>query len=430
MNKSMLFFCILTFGLIRIGWSQEPFPPGFLTIKWTRSDDFTDPTGVDKNNRLNAAFLSSQPAMIPRLNKALDWFKRHEKLLDGAFRVWSRNHFSPGNPHPDALAYDSWYQSTGRLGHYYLSISSRFTSCEGGKATEYLGPAWVHIRFNHFDQIATTIRTKDGPYLLNGKPIYEIPELHASSGRIDYYEYPGDAPDYVVNYAGWWFKHAFILRNSDKPFFIPLTQREFLQEYLIGLEKFYLEVRNLIVNHTQVYSPEEILAERDARIAEIKKNAEERGLSQNSLEHSLKTTEEFYRNKLEEEKNKISVQSAEIDKQFKESTNLIKEYLDTQPESILKKPIRKFDIIFSYEVAAIQHLLEELNAPMPERVWGLNTQIVYINPEYFDATLSPDVPQMIALEIVNLENTHLHLNRLAYYLRENWDFGELMELLK
>lgn len=175
--------------------------------------------------------------------------------------------------------------------------------------------------------------------------------MHSSNGRIDYYEYPGDAPDYVGNYGGWWFEHSFILRNSDKPLFIPLTQREFLQEYLIGMEKFYLVVRNLIVNNTQVYSPEEILAERDARIAEIKKNAEERGLSQHSLEHSLKTAEEFYRNKLEEEKNKISHQSAEIDRQFKESVRLIKEYLDTQPESVLKKPIRNFETMFNYEVA-------------------------------------------------------------------------------
>lgn len=62
----------LIFYPVFFGNAQTPCEPGSLTIKWTTSDDFTDPVGIDKNNRLNAAFFSSKPLMIPRLNKAFD----------------------------------------------------------------------------------------------------------------------------------------------------------------------------------------------------------------------------------------------------------------------------------------------------------------------------------------------------------------------
>lgn len=430
MKKSILLFCILVFGKILLAKAQDPCPPGSLTIKWTLSNDFTSPVGVDPKNPFNARFISHKPLMIPRMNTGLNWLKRQEKYLDGAFWVSSRREFSPGESHPEALENNPWHQSTGRLGFYLLSNSSRYAVCINGRPHELNGPAWINIVFNYFQHTGKAILTSKGPYLLNGKAIYEIPELHSTNGRIDYYEYPGDVPAYVVNYGNWWFKHTFILRNSDKPLFIPVTQKEFLQDYLKEMEKLYLEIRNLTLSYTPIASPEEILAERDARIAEIKKNAEEKGWSQQSLEHSLNMAEEFFKNKLEEEKNKVANLTAGMDEQYTESKRLIRDYLANQPEPVLKKAIRTFETIFTYEVAGVKQLLDVLNEPIPERSWGKNTQIVYINPEYFDPKLSDDIPQFIAVEFVNLENLHQHLNHLAYYLRENWDFGEFMELLK
>lgn len=353
---------------------------------------------------------------------ALGRLQRKTQGLTGSKSAISYQNFYPGNSRPEALYTNAWYQATGRLGYCFLRTRSQYLTCEANKPIEIPGPAWIDIQFNAFNQFAKQVQN------MEGRLVFSIPEKHSSNGRIDYYEFPGEVPDYVVDYSRWWFYHAFVVRNSDKPLFIPVTQRDYLNYYLVKMEQFYLEFKKILGQSAPVNNVQDILAEKDERIAEIKRLTEEEayGYSKENLANRLQKAEEFYQAKLEEEKSKTSGDNSEAPKEYQESVRLIKDYLNTEPESILSKPISEIETNPTHEISLTAAVLEKLKAPKPERGWSKNTQFAFINPEYFDKSLAPDVPQFITLEITNNENRHKHLNEIAYRLRKDWDFAELL----
>jgi hypothetical protein len=405
------------------------------TLIWSKATDFYENYGPNQvNKQLTANFDSKK--MQPRMAMALGWLQRKTQGLTGSKRAISYQNFYPGNSHPEALYTNAWYQATGRLGYYFLRTSSHYLACEDNKPIEIPGPAWIDIQFNYFNQFAKPVQTSDKegvivPVQMEDRPVFSVPEKHSSNGRIDYYEFPGEVPDYVVDYSRTWFYHAFLVRNSDKPLFIPVTQRDYLNYYLVQMEQFYLEFKKILGQSAPVNNVQDILAEKDERIAEIKRLTEEEayGYSKENLANRLQKAEEFYQTKLEEEKSKTSGGNSEVDKEYQESVRLIKDYLNSEPESILSKPISEIETNPTHEISLTASVLEKLKAPKPERGWSKNTQFAFINPAYFDKSLAPDVPQFITLEITNNENRHKHLNELAYRLRKDWDFAELLQLL-
>ncbi len=73
-------------------------------------------------------------------------------------------------------------------------------------------------------------------------------------------------------------------------------------------------------------------------------------------------------------------------------------------------------------------MIENFDKELTQRDWGQNLEIGYINPDYFDPKLSPDVPQMIAVEFVNLEGVHEHLNQVVDRIKGKMDFKALQGL--
>ncbi|MDO8967518.1 hypothetical protein [Algoriphagus sp.] len=416
-------------------YTQSSCDPDQYTLVWSKATDFYERYGPNQvNKQLTANFDSKK--MQPRMGTALIWLQRKTQGLAGAKSASSYQNFYPGNSHPDALYTNAWYQATGRLGYYYLRTSSHYLTCVDNSPIEIPGPAWIDIQFNYFNQFAKPVQTTDKegvivPVQMDGRPVFSVPEKHSSNGRIDYYEFPGEVPDYVVDYSRMWFYHAFVVRNSDKPLFISVTQRDYLNYYLKQMERFYLDFKKILGQSAPTNSLQDILAEKDERIAEIKRLTEEGayGYSKDNLANRLQKAEEFYQTKLEEEKNKTSGGNSEVDQEYQESVRLIKDYLNSEPESILSKPIGEIETNPTHEISLTASVLEKLKAPKPERGWSKNTQFAFINPEYFDKSLAPDVPQFIAVEITNNENRHKHLNELAYRLRKDWDFAELLQLL-
>lgn len=407
--------------------------------KWVSAEDFRTVYGPNEKYRVKNF---NEAKMRPYLQVALNWIKQQAAGVKGSKEATYYNNFMWGDSDPVLLSTNLWYQATGLISHYYLRIMNNGLYCDGTRLITLNGPANILIFFNAFDFTARQVVANGQnnvsiPVRINGKPVFEAPVPKRSDGRVDFYEYPGPVPEDVVNYSRWRFINSYIIRNSDKPLFIPFTRKEFLEQYLVDMKKYYQLIRQGILQHTKVKSPEEIDKELQARIAEIKKLTEQGawGYSKESLAHRIKTAEEHYRNLKEEEANKIKNLTQAADENYTASVNLIQEYLQKQPASVLAGPVHAENgirlINAEYETSTVQRLLDQIEYEKHAQrlwTWGNTRQLVYFNKDYLDHSLPPDVPQFIAVEFVNLENAHKNLNQIVENINRNYDFTALKAL--
>jgi len=404
--------------------------------KWYSATDFYEKYGASlQNKQMIAGYNAAE--MKPHLQAALKWVQGKANGISGAKEARYYNNFFTGNPDPESLYSDPWYHATGRLGYFYLRVVSQQLYCTSdGRMVELSGPAFIDVSFNNFHHFADAVYKNDEndisiPYLIDGKPVYKIPEIKRSEGRVDYYEFPGPVPEYVFNYDKWVFYNAYIIRNSEKPLFIPVTRREYLEQYLKDMEIFYKKQIELVLQYTVVSPPEEFDRELNERIAEIKKLTAEGawGYTKENMEQRIKTAEEFYRNKKAEEVNKVKTLTEQVDNDYAESVQMIKDYLQKQSPGVLVKPVRDVITVGNYDPATVREMLKYFYDLGGERTWGKNTRVCFINKDYFNNSLPPDEPQFIAVEFANLENVHKNLNGIVANINKDFDFSGLKVLL-
>lgn len=428
MKKFWLFLLLLPFVV-----SAQNTPPcnvNDYTMKWVALTD-NQVWGSPRKDRKPV-----EEKMKPHLNAALDWIKNKSSGVTGAKLAEHYNIFQHGTA-ADKYEGNSWYQATGRIPYYYTRINSRSLYCSNNRMGTFDGPAAINIYFNYVNELARPMKKPVTqlniiPLRINGKVVFEVPDIKRSQGRVDYYEYPGPPPPTTVNYDRWVFIHGFIIRNSDQPLFIPFTRKEYLQQYLLEMEEFYIKIRESILKETNVMSPADIDKELKERIAEIKKFTEQGtwGYSKDNLEQRIQKAQEFYNNKKEEEANKIKNRTREADEGYAASVQFIKAYLQNQPTAELNKPVPYLlgDLLVNtlYDLSFTQRMIDRLEPTKPgTHYWGDTKKLCYINPAYFNQTLSADIPQVIAVEFTNLQDLHKHLNQIVANINRDFDFTSL-----
>lgn len=375
------------------------------------------------------------PAMKPRLNASLDWT---QELAAGIKRSNEAKYqfemyYGPGNP--EELFTNAWYMATQRNGGYTLRIKLHDVICRPYGIATVDGPAEILVSFNFFHKLAENITKIDesgnkNPVLIKGKPVFLVPEPKRSDESNDHYEFPGPVPNYVVNFSRWEFLDAFVLRHKNKPLFIPVTRKEFLKYYLASIEEKYKNEKKLIIENTQVTPPEEIEKEREARLDEIKRFTEQGafGYSASNYEHRIKTANEFFDNKRSDEAGKIRELTRVLDENYQESVMLLNEYLTKTPLTVLQKSIRRLPTVFT-DPHSVRKMLENLEDVPGQRMWGQNTEVCFVNPDYFDNSLPNEVPQLIVIEFINNEYTHENLKILVQRIQAKNDFSKLSGML-
>lgn len=419
-----------------LAFSQElPCNVDNFTPQWIAFPDYTQ--DFYRHTKAGSQHMKAYhfPAMKPHLKVALDWSM---ELAAGIKRSKEAKYqfemlFGPGNP--DELLTNAWYLATRRNGGYNLRIKLHDVVCRPYGVATADGPAEILVSFNSFHKLGENVTTIDdsgnqNPVIINGKPVFLVPERKNTGKYHDYYEFPGPVPDYVVNFSRWEFLDAFVLRHHDKPLFIPVTRKEFLEFFLASLNEKYNRERKSILENTIATPPEEIEKEREARIAEIKKFTEQGafGYSASNLDHRIKTANDFFDNKRSEEDGKIMNLTRELDDNYSESVKLVKEYLAKSPPAVLQKPIRRVPAVFT-DPPSVSRMLENLDDAPGQRMWGQNTEVCFINPDYFDNTLPNDVPQLIVIEFINNEYVHENLKILAKRILDGHDVSKLSVLL-
>lgn len=426
----LIFFLVPFFA-----FSQElPCNEDSFTPKWIALPDYSQEFyrhSAEGSKHMKAYNFS---AMKPHLNVALNWIKdlsadiKRSKEAKYQFEMY----YGPGNP--EELFTNAWFLATGRNGGFGLRIKLHDVICRPYGVATVDGPADILVSFNSFHKFAESLTTIDEsgnsiPVRINGKPVFLVPSLKQSEKNHDYYEFPGPVPEYVVNFARWEFLDAFVIRNSNKPLFIPVTRKEFLENHLVKIEEKYHNEKKVILENIQVVPDEEIEREREVRIAEIKKFTEQGayGYSESNYEHRIKTANEFFNNKKSAEADKIRNLTKELDENYAESVRLIKDYLVNSPASVLENPIRKVPATFT-DPQSVKRMLENLEDAPDMRMWGQNTEVCFINRDYFDNTLPGHAPQLIVIEFVNNEYVHENLKILVKRIDGKNDFSKLTDL--
>lgn len=436
MKKQFLSFLLLPF--FTLAQKNQPCDINNFTPKWVALGDERTYYGPNEKYRTKNF---DEAKMKPYLQVALNWTKQQAKNVKGSKEARYYNYFNWGFPDPEIMSHNIWYQATGRISSYHLKVFNNGLFCRENQLGTLVGPSEIYIYFNDANEIALPM-TRPGekgsslPLRINGKVVFEVPDIKRSDGRVDYYEYPGPPPPSTVNYAKWNFINGYIIRNSDKPLIIPFTRKEYLQQYLLEMGSTYKQRREVILKETNVKSPDDIDKELKERIAEIKKFTEQGawGYSKEDLENRIKKAEEFFQNKKVEEANKIKSLIKDADDNYLESVTLIKEHLQNKPDSELKKPVtyrlgQKL-VNTLYESTYTRRTLEELDAGHGRFLWGNTKILCYYNKDYFNNSLPADAPQFISIEFVNLENIHKNLNDIVENINREFDFKALEVLLK
>lgn len=429
MKKRWLLLLFVPF--VTSAQNNTPCNVNEYTMKWVALTD-NQVWGSPRKDRKPV-----EEKMKPHLNAALEWVKAKSNGVTGSKLAEHYHYFVHGTA-TDKNEQNSWYHSTGRLPYYYTKINSRSLYCSNNRMGTYDGPAAINIYFNYVNELARPMTTLDAkgnsiPLRINGKVIFEVPDSKRSEGRVDYYEYPGPPPPTTVNWAKWVFIHGFVVRNSDQPLFIPITRKEYLQQYLVEMEKYYKKTREMMLKETPVLSPAEIDKQLQERIAEIKKFTEQGtwGYSKENLEQRIQKAEEFFNNKKEEEANKIKNLTQEADEGYAASVQFIKVYLQNQPAAELSKPVPyRLGELFTnalYDPTFTQRMIDRLEATKPgTHYWGDTKKLCYINKDYFNNSLPPEIPQVIAIEVLNLEGVHKHLDKIVDNINRDFDFAPLL----
>lgn len=428
-------FVVLIIWLPLLAFSQElPCNEDSFSPKWIAFPDYSQV--FYRHSALGSKQMKAYnfSKMKPHLNVALNWTKELAADIKRSKEAKYQFEMVYGPGSPEELFTNAWYLATGRNGGFTLRIKLHDIICRPYGVATVDGPAEILVSFNSLHKLAESITTTDEsgtqiPVQVNGKPLFLVPDIKKSEENQDYYEFPGPVPEYVVNYGRWEFIDAFVIRNSNKPLFIPVTRKEFLEHYLVSIEDKYNEEKKLILENTQIIPVEEIEREREARIAEIKKFTEQGayGYATSDYEHRIMTANEFFNNKKSAEADKIRNLTKELDENYAESVRLVKDYLINSPASVLEKSFRKVSATFT-DPQSVKRMLDNLEDVPNMRMWGQNTEVCFINKDYFDNSLPNDVPQLIVIEFVNNEYLHENLKILVKRIYERNDFSKLSDL--
>ena len=398
LNSSGLFtFLIITFFVLltQVGFAQDcktqaaNKPSTLAMVK----NEYANP-----NQDMSA---SEKAIRKPHLAKAEKWVKNIVANFTGAKMNYFNDHFSDylnnGTTHNDlykATGIKSFYSSKMQFFAYYCYDDRNTIFTEGESGSN------VQVVFNNVFAFGFT--EDEGVYTINAKPAFRIIQKKRSEGRIDFYEQRSknnaDATMFTM--------HDFIiLRNSDKPVFLPITRKEYLEQMLKDVETSntknnitFTDMYNL--NLKQFEAEMKVYKEKD-KLYTPEKEAKRRKWFEEDQEKFRKTIGNLSPN--------ADAAKAEIQQYLK------------KPTEWLSRSFNNFYSDFpNYTAKGVRQYFEGLDKPRLNAVGEVEevTQgaIVSINPAYFNKTLSSDVPQLI---LVHLQNgTYAHMLKVGSLVKQ------------
>jgi len=288
-----------------------------------------------------------------------------------------------------------FYQVTGIKGHY--GSTTRFWAyyCQDNKLlTEGEAGSFIYVNFNNvfFSQLTQDL----GTHTVNGKFAFRVLEKSHSEGRVDYYDLRKrmNFNDTIRTSKS----DIIVIRNSDKPVFIPITRKEYLQQLLLDVEASRAKQKEF---HSRSY--------------EDRAKNFEKEMQAYKLDRLYTPEKEAKRRKwFEEDQEKLQKVIDKIDPDVDGSLQVIKEYLQ-KPTEWLSRTVGHF-YSFSNTAKGYRQYFEDLDNFRESKEDYTRSEVAYINPDYFDKNISRDVPQLIMVELV--KNGYWYMYKLAPQVKE------------
>jgi len=307
----------------------------------------------------------------------------------------------------------TFYKATGIKSFYSSKMIFFANYCYDNRNTVYTedeSSSNIHVIFNNifFSGLVTDV----GVYTINAKSVFKVIQKKRSEGRIDFYEQRSqnnaDAKIYTAN-------DFIILRNSDKPVFLPTTRKEYLEQMVKDIStsntkdnKTFADIYNL--NLKQFEAEMKVYKEKD-KMYTPEKEAKRRKWFEEDQEKLRKA---------------INNPSSNINS------------VETEIQQYLKKPTvwlsRSFNNFYphsTYTAEGIRQYFEGMDkltlngAGEVEEV--TQEEIVSINPAYFNKALSSDVPQLILVHLRN--GTYAHMLKVGSLIKQPTALAPLEAIL-
>ncbi len=327
--------------------------------------------------------------MKPHLAKVESWMRSTLKGFTGAKLMYGNYYFL------DPTGTDFFYKQSG-LKSFYEGILMFFAyyCYENKTKIETEGESGSNIKVDFNNVFASGLTTDAGVYSINGKNAFKIFQKKRSEGRIDFYEQRvqdnATAKMYTAN-------DYIVLRNSDKPLFIPVTRKEYLQQMLIDAENFG---SNDTKQMTQIYTNNAKQFEEEMKVYKLDKSY--------TPEKEAKRRKWFEEDQ-EKLKKIINKTSPDVDA----AKDVIVQYLK-KPAAWLNKGFKNFYSFSTYTAAGVTQYFESMDKSLlTEGEQESKEEIVTINPAYYNNKLGADVPQVITVHLQNGTYAHmLKVNKL------------------
>jgi hypothetical protein len=305
------------------------------------------------------------------------------------------------------------YKSTGINGSYSFKMRFFAYYCYENKDvihTEGESGSFVRVSFNNV--FIPELCSEAGVFIINGKPVFEILEKDHSEGRIDFYDFRGKSN---VNDTIYTSKHDIILlRNSDKPVFISVTRKEYLEYLLKDIDTYRARRMDEI---TTMYDSQKKIFENEVKVY---KQYDKTYTAEKEAAQRKKFQETNNPERMEKDIQKINVE-------VKGAAEVVKQYLQKPPDW-LGRSVKQFYTFAFYTAAGFKQYFDDLDVFRESKNDLTRREIAYINPAYFNKSLSNDVPQLIIVDLQ--KKAYAHMLKVSRLVKQKGVLAPLEAILK
>jgi hypothetical protein len=352
----------------------------------------------------------------PQLAKVENWMKNIRTGFTGAKLMYGNNYFlDPLDFRNEDLEGDHstasttlFYQATGIKGYSEGKMMFFAYYCYDNKNTVYKeDESGSNLRVIFNNVFASGLTSDAGIYSINGKRAFKIIKKKYSEGRIDFYELRSQDNATATMYTS---NDYIILRNSDNPVFIPCTRKEYLQQMLINVDK---STNSDTKFFNESYSQNVKQFEAEMKIYKEK-------------DKSYTPEKEAKRRKwFEEDQEKLKKIINKINPNTEAAKAIILQYLK-KADTWLNKGFNYF-FPNSYTAGNLTQYLESIDKSYANGEEETLTEIVSINPAYFNNNLGADASQLITVQLQN--STYAHMKKVASLVKQPGALAPLEAIL-
>jgi hypothetical protein len=361
------------------------------------ADAVTSPTG-----KMSPAEMAK---MKPWLVKTESWIKNILTGFKGAKLLYYNIYFPDFTN--DGTANPELYQSTGLKSFYTGKMMFFAYYCQDNNNKVYTeGESGSNVQIVLNNVFHQQLISEKSVHSINGKPIFRVIQKKRIDGRIDFYEIIGHDNANNQQYTA---SDYILIRNSDKPVFIPVTRKAYLELMLREIEADG-------INNTK-----EFTASYDRNIIQFEDEMKVyKATNKTYTAEREANRRKWFAEDQEKLKKLISKTAADVGP----SKDVVTQYLK-RPAEWLNRGFSNF-YSGTFTAAGISEYLAKLDNPA--NTSETQYEIASINPAYFNNKLSDDVPQLIMLILQNAG--YPHMLKVDALIKQPGALAPLQALLK